>query len=56
MRLLKIETIILLSILGIIIFDLLFEARARYVLLYVPFFIMASSIGLVCFLERGNSK
>ena len=52
----KIETIILLSILGIIIFDLLFEARARYVLLYVPFFIMASSIGLGCLLEWGNSK
>ncbi len=41
------ETVaVVLALIGIIIFDLTFEARARYVMLYVPFWIMAAIIAL----------
>lgn len=37
---------IVLSLIGIILFHMLFEARARYLILYVPFFIMTSMLSL----------
>lgn len=37
---------IILSLAGIIIFTFLFEARARYIMLYVPFFILAAMLSL----------
>lgn len=37
---------IVLALIGIIMFNLTFEARARYIILYVPFFIMAAIIAL----------
>lgn len=42
----KKSCVILLSLIGIILFHSLFEARARYIILYVPFFIMASILSL----------
>lgn len=33
-----------LSLIGIILFIYIFEARARYLILYVPFFIIAASL------------
>lgn len=36
--------VISLSLIGIIMFNLMFEARARYMILYVPFFIMAAMV------------
>ena len=40
----KDELVIALSLLGIMLFNLTFEARARYLMLYVPFFIIAACI------------
>lgn len=40
------ETVILLSLIGIILFDMIFEARARYLFIYVPFFIVAGILGI----------
>lgn len=37
---------IVLALIGIIMFNLMFEARARYMILYVPFFIMAAMMSL----------
>lgn len=38
------SVVIVLAMIGIILFNLMFEARARYMILYVPFFIMSSMI------------
>lgn len=38
--------VILLTIVGITIFLLLFEARARYLLLYAPYYVLLASIGI----------
>ena len=46
------ETSVMISIIGIIIFCLLFEARARYLILYVPFFIIGASVCLNGITER----
>ena len=43
--------VVVLSMLGIICFVMLFEARARYLYLYSPVFILASALGLERFLE-----
>lgn len=42
---------VLLGLLGIICFVMLFEARARYLYLYSPVFILAAALGLERFLE-----
>lgn len=42
----KQSLVIVLTLIGIILFNLSFEARARYMILYVPFFIMSSMISL----------
>ena len=42
----KVMTIIVVSLIGIILFNFLFEARARYVMIYVPVFICAAIITL----------
>ncbi len=44
-------TAVLLGILGIVCFVMLFEARARYLYLYTPVFILAAALGLERFLE-----
>lgn len=48
-------TILFLSIIGLTLFELIFEARARYLYIYVPFFCMLAMYGLYHFqhtLER----
>ena len=55
---------IMLSIVGITVFELIFEARARYLFIYVPFYIIlavrgASVLKWMCknkFRERQNSQ
>lgn len=42
----KLLTIIVTSLVGIIIFNFLFEARARYVMIYVPVFIFLAMVSL----------
>lgn len=43
--------LVLLSILGIMLYLMLFEARARYLLCFTPIFILGAVIGLVRYLE-----
>lgn len=38
--------VVVLSLIGIILFNYIFEARARYILVYVPFFIIAFAMSL----------
>ena len=45
---------VMLSILAIICFVMLFEARARYLFLYSRLFILAASIGFERFLEKAQ--
>lgn len=47
---------VLAGILGIICFVMLFEARARYIYLYSPLFILAAAIGWERFLEWTKAK
>lgn len=42
----KSDGVICLSLIGIIVFELLFEARARYIYIYVPLFILYAISGL----------
>ncbi len=42
----KYEFMIILSLVGIVVFHLLFEARARYLIVYVPYFIIAAVVGI----------
>ena len=42
----KEELVIILSLVGIIVFNYMFEARARYIMIYVPIFILAALISL----------
>ena len=42
----KVMTVIVVSLIGIILFNYLFEARARYVMIYAPIFICAAMIAL----------
>ncbi|MCR5748471.1 MAG: hypothetical protein K6G03_12245 [Lachnospiraceae bacterium] len=41
-----------LSLLGLTMFELLFEAKARYLFIYLPFFILTSGIGLAFIKDR----
>ena len=42
----KENSVIVTTLVGIILFNFIFEARARYLILYVPFFIIASMISI----------
>jgi len=44
--------VVLLSLIGLFIFESIFEARARYLYTYVPIFIVSGMIGLNEFLNR----
>ena len=54
------DWVICLSLIGIIVFELLFEARARYIYIYVPMFILYAMSGIeqmkrswsLCFVKR----
>ncbi|MCD7955107.1 MAG: hypothetical protein LUG93_04985 [Lachnospiraceae bacterium] len=52
-------TVPVLAVLGLILFELLFEARARYLFTYVPVFVLLSAIGwreIFAVLSRGFSN
>lgn len=40
-----------LSVIGLFLFEMLFEARARYLYTYVPIYIVLGTIGVKCFFE-----
>lgn len=42
----KVELIIFLSLIGVTLFSSIFEARARYLLLYAPFYVLCAMLGL----------
>ncbi len=44
-RYMKEETILMLAVIGLTLFELLFEARARYIYIYVPIYCILASIG-----------
>lgn len=48
--------VLLLSLLGLILFETLFEARARYLFTYVPIFIICAVIGLYMILKIVKAK
>ena len=46
------KLVIILSVIGISLFTHLFEARARYLFLYLPFFVASASFGFENILQR----
>ena len=48
----KAKLVIILSVIGISLFTHLFEARARYLFLYLPFFVAAASLGFETLINR----
>lgn len=48
----KAKLVIILSVIGISLFTHLFEARARYLFLYLPFFVAAASFGFETMINR----
>lgn len=48
------KCVIMLSILGLTVFELLFEARARYLLTYVPLYIILATYGFECIISKIN--
>lgn len=50
----------MLSIIGLTIFELLFEARARYLFTYAPVYIILGTLGLwkllSCKIQKGNEQ
>lgn len=48
----KEENVVFLSLIGITLFTVLFEGRARYLILYSPYYIIAAVIGLKYLLEK----
>ena len=51
---LRISSVLLLSLIGLTIFETIFEARARYLYIYVPVFCMAAVMGLDKLMKRGH--
>ena len=45
-------SVIMLTLLGFVVYGLLFEARARYTYLFSPFFIILSVLGMQCLDRR----
>ena len=48
----EMENVCMLSVLGLILFQLLFEARARYVYCYAPLMLVLASVGFASFTEK----
>lgn len=48
--------VIILTIIGITMFLLLFEARARYLFLYSPYYILLAVVGIQCFIKFMHRK
>lgn len=51
----KIHSVLYLSVVGLTVFELLFECRARYLYTYVPIFCMNAVFG-ICALRRKTVK
>ena len=51
---LRISSVLLLSLIGLIVFETIFEARARYLYIYVPVFCIAAVMGLDKLMKRGH--
>ncbi len=47
--------VVLLSLLGIFVFELIFEAKARYLFIYVPFWIIAAVFGIYVQMTAGST-
>ena len=47
--------IVMLSIIGLTIFELIFEARARYLYTYVPLYIILAAAGVQKIVEKKNN-
>lgn len=52
----KIQIVIMLALIGLTIFETIFEARARYLITYVPFFIIMVSMGITVIDEKIQIK
>jgi hypothetical protein len=50
------KNVIMLAIIGLTIFELLFEARARYLYTYVPLYIVLAIYGIDCICKGNTSK
>ena len=48
--------IVMLSLIGLTVFELLFEARARYLYTYAPLYILLASAGTQKICERIDNK
>lgn len=49
-------SVVMLSIIGITLFEALFEVRARYLFIYVPFFCMLAAMGINVAWEKFSLK
>lgn len=47
--------IVMLAIIGLTIFELIFEARARYLYTYVPLYIILAAAGVQKIVEKKNN-
>lgn len=48
--------VIVLTVIGITLFLLLFESRARYLFLYLPYYILLAVVGIQCFIKFMHMK
>lgn len=52
----RIDVVLILSIIGITLFELIFEARARYLFCYIPFFVIIATKALYSICKMANSE
>ena len=52
----KERSVLMLSVIGLTIFELLFEARSRYLYAYVPLYILLAIYGVALLLNRAEKK
>ena len=52
----KEKSVLMLSVIGLTIFELLFEARSRYLYAYVPLYILLAIYGVALLLNRAEKK
>ena len=52
----KDKSVLMLSVIGLTIFELLFEARSRYLYAYVPLYILLAIYGVALLLNRAEKK
>lgn len=51
----KYVSVIMLSLIGITVFEALFEVRARYLFIYVPFYCMVAAMGVDAVWKKLNA-